>query len=142
MEEQKIVVAGVIHHEGKFLMLKRSNHENFFPNKWELPGGKVEFGEEPNHALTREIKEETGLEITAFFPIKCTHYMIEKPEKKRHTIQIIYLTNTTNPTNVQLSTEHSQFQWIAINELNQLDTFEDVPAILQEARKRLENLKE
>ena len=68
--------------------------------------------------------------------------MIEKPEKKRHTIQIIYLTNTTNPTNVQLSTEHSQFQWIAINELNQLDTFEDVPAILQEARKRLENLKE
>lgn len=31
--------------------------------KWELPGGGLEWGEKPFEALTREIKEETGLEI-------------------------------------------------------------------------------
>jgi 8-oxo-dGTP diphosphatase len=33
------------------------------PGKWELPGGKVEPGEQPDVALAREIEEELGLRI-------------------------------------------------------------------------------
>lgn len=33
--------------------------------KWELPGGKVEFGEIPEEALQREIAEELNLEVRA-----------------------------------------------------------------------------
>lgn len=29
--------------------------------KWDLPGGRLEFGEQPETALHREIEEETGL---------------------------------------------------------------------------------
>ena len=32
-------------------------------NKWELPGGGVEFEEDPLYTLTREVEEETGLTV-------------------------------------------------------------------------------
>jgi 8-oxo-dGTP diphosphatase len=31
--------------------------------KWELPGGKIEFGETPDRAIVREIQEELGIKI-------------------------------------------------------------------------------
>jgi len=134
---QKIVVAGVIHNNGKFLLLKRNSNEDIFPNKWELPSGKVEFGEDPNQSLIREIKEETGLEIKDFFPLKCTHYTIEKPDKKRHTIHIIYIINIPEVKNIILTNEHDDYKWVNINDLKQLDTFDDMFDILDDASKKL-----
>ena len=34
-----------------------------FDGKWQLPGGKIEFGETPEEALKREIRKEVGAEI-------------------------------------------------------------------------------
>lgn len=137
---QKIVVGSVIENNGKFLVVKRSSKEEFFPNKWELPSGKVEFGEEPNKALVREVLEETGLQTVNFVPFKCTHYVIEKPQKKRHTIQILYLVNVMQPSTITLSEEHDDHKWILPEELKQLDTFDDMHIILQEAKQHATRL--
>ncbi|MBM4263389.1 MAG: (deoxy)nucleoside triphosphate pyrophosphohydrolase [Deltaproteobacteria bacterium] len=56
------VVAGLISKDDCVLVCQRSA-KGRFPLKWEFPGGKVELAEEPYAALSRELKEELGIEI-------------------------------------------------------------------------------
>ncbi|HRJ21079.1 MAG TPA: (deoxy)nucleoside triphosphate pyrophosphohydrolase [Bryobacteraceae bacterium] len=56
-----IVVAGVLQREGKLLIGQRMANDRH-ALKWEFPGGKVEPGETPRQALTRELREELGVE--------------------------------------------------------------------------------
>ncbi len=54
----RIAVRGLIMHEGKFLLMKRSKLARGEHGFWELPGGGLDFGEAPEEALKREIEEE------------------------------------------------------------------------------------
>lgn len=56
------VVAAIIKEENKIFATQRGYGE--FKGGWEFPGGKIEAGETPEEALTREIKEELETEIS------------------------------------------------------------------------------
>ncbi len=51
--------AGVISDEaGRILLIQ----QNYGQRRWGLPGGRVNVGETPGHAVVREVRKETGLE--------------------------------------------------------------------------------
>src|SRR5579863_10476625 len=58
-----LVSAAVIHRDGQVLVGQRRKADRH-PFKWEFPGGKVEFGETPQQALVRELREELRIEAT------------------------------------------------------------------------------
>jgi 8-oxo-dGTP diphosphatase len=55
------VTAALMEKNGKILLALRKAGKHMGP-KWELPGGKVDPGEDPRQALQRELKEELGIE--------------------------------------------------------------------------------
>ena len=57
------VAAALIFNGGKLLITQR-RPDDHLPNLWEFPGGKVEPGETFEACLTREIREELGIEIS------------------------------------------------------------------------------
>jgi 8-oxo-dGTP diphosphatase len=56
------VVGAVIVRDGSILCAQRGL-AGALPGMWEFPGGKIEPGESPREALTREIVEELGCRV-------------------------------------------------------------------------------
>jgi len=56
----RVVVEGVAFNEGCVLLVKGSR--GLTKGRWSLPGGFLRFGETPQQGLTREVKEELGVD--------------------------------------------------------------------------------
>lgn len=69
---------------------------------WGIPGGFLDRGEQPEDAIRREIREETGLELTDVRPIK-THTI------ERH-IEFVYAARSDGEARV-LSREITELGW-------------------------------
>ena len=59
--KQRIRVVGIIKNEEGVLVFKRSRGRSEAPVFWELPTGKIKFGEQPEEAMARSLTEYTGL---------------------------------------------------------------------------------
>jgi 8-oxo-dGTP pyrophosphatase MutT (NUDIX family) len=67
-----VSVKGVAVQHGTVLLLQNERDE------WELPGGKLELGEDPADCVVREIGEETGWQVTAGPLLDCWQYHIRE----------------------------------------------------------------
>ena len=59
--KQRIRVVGLIKNDEGVLVFKRSLGRSEAPVSWELPTGKIKFGEQPEEAMVRSLTEYTGL---------------------------------------------------------------------------------
>ncbi|MEW6563103.1 MAG: Nudix family hydrolase [Pseudomonadota bacterium] len=70
MDAMKVVdvaAAVLLQPDGTFLLAQRPEGKPW-AGYWEFPGGKIEPGESPRHALERELHEELGITVTAATP--------------------------------------------------------------------------
>lgn len=59
--KQRIRVVGIIKNKDGVLVLRRNRGRSQAPVFWELPTGKIKFGEQPEEAMARSLTEYTGL---------------------------------------------------------------------------------
>jgi 8-oxo-dGTP diphosphatase len=123
--------AFILNKDEKFLLLRRSLTDEFCAGGWELPGGKVEHGEDAIDACVREAKEETGLDITVLYPLTSYSYMMPEEGITKHMTQIVYLCSADTES-VEISDEHSEYMWA---DFNHIDSFneEQMSTILKDS---------
>ena len=103
------VVAAIIEKDGKVLFCKRGAGGNC-PFLWEFPGGKIEEGETPFEAITREIKEELSAEIEPF-EVFC-EYPFSYPGKEIY----FYFIKAKLVSEKIEPTFHSEIKWLSPKE--------------------------
>lgn len=98
--------------DGEILLVQ--SHK--WPDCYSIPGGKIELGESCEHAIIREVQEETGLHvIEARYAL--TQESIFNPEfwKKMHFVMheyICFLPEGVNKKGVQLNEEAVSYIWV------------------------------
>lgn len=114
-----LTVTVVVEYQGKFLVLKRSEDETYFPSVWAFPGGKAEFNENLCGTIRREVLEETGLIITDEAAFLNTYFFKDR-------IGVAFVVRATSDT-VTLSEDSSDYRWIS-NQV-ELDQLECLPGL-------------
>jgi len=78
--------------------------------KWDMPGGRMEYGEMPEETLKREIREEISLDIK---PIKLVDTWKLEDDEGFRVVGVIYHCEVLGGE-VTVSDEHDGCQWIDI----------------------------
>ena len=128
---KKAAVVVVVNNENKVLCLLRSETDEWKPLCWGLPGGHIDEGEYPYNGILREAKEETNLDVGAFY---CG---LRKSEDG----WTIYLYGAEIYSgDIKLSFEHSDYAWLSLEDIAKLPNttpslYIDVASVLEQIRK-------
>lgn len=121
MDGFRLAVKGFIVDDGDLLALRRIDDEVQAAGIWELPGGRLEPGEDPFDGLCREVAEETGLDIEVHRPLTVRHF--DRDDGQTITMIVFHCTADDRTVSIR-ETEHADAAWVPLGEADdRLDTF-------------------
>lgn len=116
---QQYVDTIVINHLNQILLMKRSDHDDFKPGQWCLPGGKYEQSDKGLYfGAMRELAEETALLVDAKKNNWCITYFNEDDSISYY---FIVKLESEIPQIVIDNEEHSEFKFVYLNEMRAVD---------------------
>jgi 8-oxo-dGTP diphosphatase len=106
------VAAAILQHpDGTFLLAQRPP-DKIWAGYWEFPGGKIEPGETPYHALVRELREELGIEVQTTYPWLTRVYAYPHATVRLHFFRVTAWSGELHPH------EGQQFSWQYVQEVS------------------------
>ena len=131
------VVIAAIKKGNRFLLTKRvifdDEDRDYAPFAWNLPGGGIDFGETPEQALVREIKEELGIQVEI---LATAPKVFTQVRRNWQGIFILFLCQFYYPSQkIKLDYEASDFAWYSIEEDIKIKTFPKTIEMMKEASK-------
>jgi bis(5'-nucleosidyl)-tetraphosphatase len=110
---------------------------------WDFPKGKIEPGETEQEAAQRELHEETGLTAQLDDTFKqSVSYIFLDQQKKLTTKTVYFFVGKAMNSDVQLSDEHTNFQWLTYQQALERLTYDNAKNILKKAHKHLLSLRD
>ncbi len=132
MRPQLAVSAGIFRND-QVLLIRRGREPA--RGLWTFPGGRVEFGETLEQAVTREISEETSLSIEVV-SLAGWREMVPPPEQaaRGHFVVMSFAARWTGGE-VVLNEELEEFAWIDPGDVTRYPRTEGLEIIMASARR-------
>lgn len=132
MEQKQVTIAvAVIRNEKGEILLARRNEPGLSEahNKWEFVGGGIDFGESPEQALKREVKEEAGVEVDVIGLLPEVFSEVQNLDDgdKLHVIILSYECKITGgELKANLDQEVAELKFVPLYEVKNYDAFKNI----------------
>ncbi|HEV7951949.1 MAG TPA: reverse transcriptase-like protein [Candidatus Saccharimonadales bacterium] len=128
--KQHISTRAIIRKDGRVLLLRRTNGQEDILSKYELPGGKINYGEQPEDALKRCIKEATGLAVQTTQLFDVLTY-IDRDDRDTQHVLILYLVSlVSNGSKIRLNQNYDRYVWEKMSDIHQEEVTESTMLLL------------
>jgi ribonuclease HI len=138
---QRIAVRAIIRKDEKTLLLRRANGRPTILGKYELPGGKLDYGEQPEDALARHISTEAHLTMQTAQLFDVLTY-IDHDDRDVQYVFILYLVSLgDSDVKVRLSQNYDHYAWKKMSDIHQEELTESVKLLLGISQQRIQSVK-
>lgn len=128
--KQLISVRAIIHTDQKTLLLRRANGRQSILGKFELPGGKLGYGEQPEDALQRYLRDDAGLIVQSAQLYDALTYVDHDDRDIQYTFILYVVSLSPNGNKVRLSQNYSDYAWKKLGDISQDQLTESAKLLL------------
>lgn len=109
----------MIVNEGRVLLLQEAAYgDGTNIGKWDVPGGRINPDESLLEGLTREIKEETGIDTLKIGDVLGVYESFAPIQGEEcHIIRIYYAVYLETDAVITLSTDHGAYEWVSLQNI-------------------------
>lgn len=122
MRQQRISVRAIVKYEGKILLLKRANGRQSILGKYELPGGRLAYGEQPEDALRRYLHDDAGLHIQTVSLYDTVTYIDHDHRDIQYAVIVYEVGLPENGHTITLHSNYNRYAWKSLEEIQQFNT--------------------
>lgn len=109
--KQRISVRAIIKTDEKTLFVRRANGRESILGKFELPGGKVAYGEQPEDSLRRYLHDDAGLHIQTAQLFDAVTYIDRDDRDIQYAVIVYTVAIADNHHPVELSQNYDKYEW-------------------------------
>lgn len=128
--KQLISVRAIVREGDKTLLLKRANGRESILGKYELPGGKLGYGEQPEDALARYLKTDAGLVLQSSQLFDVVTYIDHDDRDIQYTFILYIVSLGSSGSKITLSQNYNHYTWKHVGSTNQLELTESSTLLL------------
>ncbi|MGW5123535.1 NUDIX hydrolase [Streptomyces sp. NPDC004069] len=117
----RVSAYAIVVQEDRLLLARLADASPIFtPGLWHLPGGGIDPGEQPVEALTREVREETGLELAAAQLLDARTYAVRRRGVDWNLTALFYIVDleARAPAVTEIEGSTDAVAWIPMTDLH------------------------